>query len=156
MSYKRVSKRIERNTTNSTISPVPQRIHGLPLRHHARSGSLRGDLSKCSGNRNGASGQTRHARRFPSVGKRGCSSSGFSCDPKSRKGVQVNACCVSRVFDVVSMAFLEDQTEAVAVSSESAALKECLNGLPTDKRLLVTLRYESGASFDSISNQFPD
>ncbi len=56
-------------------------------------------------------------------------------------------------FDVVSMAFLEDQTEAVAVSSESAALKECLNGLPTDKRLLVTLRYESGASFDSISNQ---
>ena len=58
-------------------------------------------------------------------------------------------------FDVVSMAFLEDQTEAEAeaVSSESAALKECLNGLPTDKRLLVTLRYESGASFDSISNQ---
>jgi len=56
-------------------------------------------------------------------------------------------------FDVVSMAFLEDQTEAVAVSSESAALKECLNGLPTEKRLLITLRYESGASFDSISNQ---
>ena len=57
------------------------------------------------------------------------------------------------LIDVVSIAFLEDQTEAVTVTSESDALKECLRGLPSDKRVLIALRYESGASFDSISNQ---
>lgn len=77
----------------------------------------------------------------------------FHAIRKREKASKLTRSVSSELIDVVSTAFLEDPTEAVAVTSESAALKECLNGLPTDKRVLVTLRYESGASFDSISDQ---
>lgn len=57
------------------------------------------------------------------------------------------------LLDVVSNAFQHDETDSSIVNSEFAALKDCLSELPTDKRRLVTLRYEGGASFDSISDQ---
>lgn len=57
------------------------------------------------------------------------------------------------LLDVVSNAFQQDETSSSAVNSEFAALKDCLSDLPAEKRRLVTLRYEAGASFDSISSQ---
>lgn len=77
----------------------------------------------------------------------------FHAIRKREKASKLTRAVSPGLIDVMSIAFMEDQTEAVAVNNESAALKECLNGLPADKRSLVTLRYESGASFDSISNQ---
>ena len=57
------------------------------------------------------------------------------------------------LLDVVSDVFLKDETDAAIVMSESEALKDCLDQLPPEKKQLVVLRYESGASFDSISSQ---
>lgn len=57
------------------------------------------------------------------------------------------------LLHVVSNAFQQDETSSSIVDSESVALKGCLSDLPPEKRQLVTLRYETGASFDSIANQ---
>lgn len=57
------------------------------------------------------------------------------------------------LLDVVSNAFQQDETSLSIVDSESAALKDCLSDLPAEKKRLVALRYETEASFDSISNQ---
>ena len=77
----------------------------------------------------------------------------FHAIREREKASKLTRAVAPELIDVVSIAFAEDQTESVAVTSESAALRDCLNGLPTDKRTLVALRYESGASFDSISDQ---
>ena len=57
------------------------------------------------------------------------------------------------LLDAVSSAFQQDETSLSVVKNESAALNACLDDLPPEKRRLVALRYETGASFDSISNQ---
>ena len=55
------------------------------------------------------------------------------------------------LLDAVSNVFMEDPIKSDVVLSESAALKECLAGLPVNKRKLIALRYESDASFEEIS-----
>ena len=55
------------------------------------------------------------------------------------------------LLEAVSDAFIHDTSEESVVRDEARALKQCLNGLPKDKRELVALRYERSSSFDEIS-----
>ena len=57
------------------------------------------------------------------------------------------------LLDVVSSAFLEDDSEVPTDREETRALRKCLNELPAKKRELVAMRYEAGAAFDEISQQ---
>lgn len=57
------------------------------------------------------------------------------------------------MLDVVSRAFLEDESSLQVVLDESTALKQCLADLPEDKRQLIALRYEADASFQEISGK---
>jgi RNA polymerase sigma-70 factor (ECF subfamily) len=96
-------------------------------------------------------GKTETIRDFRAWAKEVVRRQAFHAIRNREKASKFTRVVSPELIDVVSIAFLEDQTEAV--NSESAALKECLNGLPADKRVLLTLRYESGASFDSIAKQ---
>ena len=55
------------------------------------------------------------------------------------------------LLEAISDAFVEDESEYSVVREEAGALKHCLDGLPTDKRELVAMRYERDSSFDEIS-----
>ena len=55
------------------------------------------------------------------------------------------------LLEAVSDVFVQDTSEDSVVSDEASALKQCLDGLPNDKRELVALRYERSSSFDEIS-----
>jgi RNA polymerase sigma-70 factor (ECF subfamily) len=55
------------------------------------------------------------------------------------------------LLDVVSDAFLEDDSEAPADREEASALRQCLDELTGRKRDLIAMRYEGSASFDEIS-----
>lgn len=55
------------------------------------------------------------------------------------------------LLQAVSDAFTHDESEGSIVRDEAGALRQCLDGLPTDKRELVAMRYERDASFDEIS-----
>ena len=55
------------------------------------------------------------------------------------------------LLDVVSDAFLQDDSAASVVREEAMALKQCLDALPAEKRELVALRYEGSSTFDEIS-----
>lgn len=57
------------------------------------------------------------------------------------------------MLDVVSTAFLEDESSSQIVLDESTALTQCLADLPEDKRQLIALRYEADASFQEISGK---
>ena len=57
------------------------------------------------------------------------------------------------LLEAVSMAFIDDTSEDSVVRDEASALRKCLDGLPKDKRELVSLRYERSSSFDEISKQ---
>jgi len=57
------------------------------------------------------------------------------------------------LLDVVSSAFLEDDSDVPTAREEARALRCCLDELPTDKRELIAMRYEGGAAFDEISEQ---
>jgi RNA polymerase sigma-70 factor (ECF subfamily) len=57
------------------------------------------------------------------------------------------------LLDVVSNAFLEDDSEVPTDREETRALRKCLDELPVKKRELVAMRYEGGAAFDEISQQ---
>jgi RNA polymerase sigma-70 factor, ECF subfamily len=56
------------------------------------------------------------------------------------------------LLDVVSDAFLQDDSAASVVHEEANALKQCLDTLPAEKRELVALRYEGSSTFDEISD----
>lgn len=98
-------------------------------------------------------GKTETIRDFRAWAKEVVRRQAFHAIRKRAKSSKLTRIVSPELIDVVSAAFLEDQTEVMTVDSESAALRECLNSLPSEKRLLVALRYESGASFASISNQ---
>lgn len=55
------------------------------------------------------------------------------------------------LLEAVSDAFMDDTSEDSVIRDEASALRQCLDGLPKDKRELVALRYESSSSFDEIS-----
>ena len=55
------------------------------------------------------------------------------------------------LLEAVSDVFVQDTSEDSVVRDEASALKQCLDGLPKDKRELVALRYERSSSFDEIS-----
>ena len=57
------------------------------------------------------------------------------------------------LLEAVSEAFLRDESEDSIVNDEAKALKQCLDGLPAEKRELVAMRYERDSSFDEISKQ---
>ena len=56
------------------------------------------------------------------------------------------------LLDAISDAFILDTSEDAVVRDEASALRQCLDGLPKDKRELVALRYERSSSFEEISN----
>ena len=56
------------------------------------------------------------------------------------------------LLEGVSIAFIDDTSEDSVVCDEASALRQCLDGLPKDKRELIALRYERSSSFDDISN----
>ena len=56
------------------------------------------------------------------------------------------------LLDIVSDAFVHDESTASVVHEEANALKKCLDTLPAEKRELVALRYEGSSTFDEISN----
>ena len=51
----------------------------------------------------------------------------------------------------VSNTFTQDESADSIVRDEARALRQCLDGLSTDKRELVAMRYERDSSFDEIS-----
>lgn len=55
------------------------------------------------------------------------------------------------LLEAVSDAFIRDESEDSVVRDEAGALRQCLDGLPADKRELVAMRYERNSSFDEIS-----
>ncbi len=55
------------------------------------------------------------------------------------------------LLEAVSVVFVQDTSEDSVVRDEASALKQCLDGLPSDKRELIALRYERSSSFDEIS-----
>lgn len=55
------------------------------------------------------------------------------------------------LLDAVSDVFLQEESEDSLVRDEAAALQQCLDGLPADKRKLVAMRYEGSFSFEDIS-----
>lgn len=55
------------------------------------------------------------------------------------------------LLEAVSNVFIQDESEGSTVRDEAGALRQCLDGLPADKRELVAMRYESSSSFDEIS-----
>ena len=55
------------------------------------------------------------------------------------------------LLEAVSDAFIDDTSEDAVVRDEASALRQCLDGLPKDKRELVALRYERSSSFEEIS-----
>ena len=55
------------------------------------------------------------------------------------------------LLEAVSDAFMHDTSADSVVRDEASALRQCLEGLPKDKRELVALRYERSSSFDEIS-----
>lgn len=57
------------------------------------------------------------------------------------------------LVDVVSSAFLADDSDVPSDREETRALRQCLDELPAEKRELVAMRYEGGAAFDEISQQ---
>ena len=57
------------------------------------------------------------------------------------------------LLEAVSNAFTQDESEGSVVRDEAGALRRCLDGLPTDKRELVAMRYERDSSFDEISRR---
>ena len=57
------------------------------------------------------------------------------------------------LLEVVSNAFLENDSEVPNDREETRALRKCLDELPVKKRELVAMRYEGGAAFDEISQQ---
>ena len=57
------------------------------------------------------------------------------------------------LLEAVSNAFTQDESEGSIVRDEAGALRQCLDGLPTDKRELVAMRYECDSSFDEISKR---
>ena len=57
------------------------------------------------------------------------------------------------LLEAISDAFVEDASKDSVVRDEAGALKLCLEGLPSDKRELVAMRYECDSSFDEISER---
>ena len=55
------------------------------------------------------------------------------------------------LLGAISEAFLADESHPSVVADESTALKSCLGELPAEKRQMLAMRYESGATFDEIS-----
>lgn len=55
------------------------------------------------------------------------------------------------LLEAVSDVFVHDTSADSVVCDEASALRQCLEGLPKDKRELVALRYERSSSFDEIS-----
>ncbi len=55
------------------------------------------------------------------------------------------------LLEAVSDVFVHDTSADSVVCDEASALRQCLEGLPKDKRALVALRYERSSSFDEIS-----
>lgn len=55
------------------------------------------------------------------------------------------------LLEAVTSAFTEDDSADSIVRDEASALRQCLDGLPEDKRQLVAMRYENASSFDEIS-----
>ncbi|MHC4995060.1 MAG: sigma-70 family RNA polymerase sigma factor [Planctomycetota bacterium] len=58
-----------------------------------------------------------------------------------------------QLLDVISAAFVQDETDVSVVQSEIEALNLCLEQLPDNKRELVALRYEGASSFVDISER---
>ena len=58
-----------------------------------------------------------------------------------------------QLLQAISDAFIQDPSNDSVVLDETRALKQCLDGLPEDKRELIALRYERGSSFEHISAQ---
>ena len=57
------------------------------------------------------------------------------------------------LLDVISEAFLADDVAASTDREQARALRKCVDELSAEKREMVNLRYESGASFDEISTK---
>ena len=57
------------------------------------------------------------------------------------------------LLEAISDAFVQDESKFSVVGDEAGALRQCLDGLPTDKRELVAMRYERDSSFDEISKR---
>ena len=58
-----------------------------------------------------------------------------------------------QLLEAVSKAFTQDDSASSIVRDEAGALRQCLDGLPTDKRELDAMRYECDSSFDEISKR---
>lgn len=58
-----------------------------------------------------------------------------------------------KLLEAVSDVFTQDESEGSFVRDEAGALRQCLDGLPADKRELVAMRYERDSSFDQIAVQ---
>jgi len=71
---------------------------------------------------------------------------------RARAAAQRHGRSVSpELLEAVSIAFMDDTSGESVVREEASALRQCLDGLPKDKRELVALRYERSSSFDEIS-----
>ena len=57
-----------------------------------------------------------------------------------------------KLLEAISDAFIQDPSDDSIVLDETAALRQCLDGLSEDKREMVALRYERGSSFEHISD----
>ena len=57
------------------------------------------------------------------------------------------------LLEAISESFLQDQDEVTRVTGETKALNSCLDGLTKTKRKMVTLRYETGSTFEEIAEQ---
>lgn len=55
------------------------------------------------------------------------------------------------LLEAISTAFVEDESEDSIVRDEAGALQHCLDGLSSEQRELVALRYESDTGFEEIS-----
>ena len=72
---------------------------------------------------------------------------------KREKSSKLTRAVSPEMLDVVSTAFIEDESREEVVLDESTALKHCLAALPQNKRQLIALRYETDASFQEISDK---
>ena len=55
------------------------------------------------------------------------------------------------LLEAVSNVFTQDESAGSIVPDEAGALRQCLDGLPADKRELVAMRYERDSRFDQIA-----
>jgi len=73
---------------------------------------------------------------------------------RARSVALKNARAVSPdLLEAISEVFLSDDSLASVARDEAKALNRCLDELPTEKRKLITMRYEGSSTFDEISKQ---